>query len=88
MGNLKVVLNHDGFREYLNSDGVHQLVLNEAQIIADRASAGVANSEGYKATSLKAGSRWIAFASTTDTASIQAESEDKVLSRAVIPHGN
>lgn len=85
MKSVEVELNHDGFRQFLNSKEVQNLVLGEAQDIASRANSGGA--KGFVAHSRKSGSRWIAFAGTTDKASIVAESENKVLSRAVIPHG-
>lgn len=74
---------NQGFRDILNSPEVEQLVLNKAQEIADRANSQVTGSEGFRAHAVKAGTRYIAFAGTTDTASEQAESENKVLSRAV-----
>ena len=76
-----------GFKAILNSPETEQLVLSEAQAIAERASAEVPDSQGYRAHSRKAGTRYIAFAGTTDHASIVAEAENKTLSRAVIPHG-
>ena len=75
-----------GFKALLNSPEVEQLVLSKAQAIADRASANAPDSQGFRAHSKKAGTRYIAFAGTTDHASIVAETEDKVLSRAVIPN--
>ena len=77
----RIEFNSEGFRQLLNSPEVEALVLSEAQSISDRAG------EGFVAHSRKAGTRYIAFAGTTDEASIRAESENKVLSRAVIPHG-
>lgn len=83
----RIVFNSDGFKQLLNSPEVEALVLSEAQRIAETASAEVPNSEGYSASSVKAGTRFIAFASTTDAESMEAEAENKTLSRAVIPHG-
>lgn len=71
----------EGFRQILNLPETEQLVLSEAQAIAERAG------EGFEAHSRKAGTRFIAFAGTTDEQSCIAEAENKVLSRAVIPHG-
>lgn len=78
----RIEFNSEGFRELLNSPEVEQLCLERAQTIADRANeaGGV---DGFKAHSQKAGTRYIAFAGTTDEASAQAESENKVLSQAV-----
>lgn len=70
-----------GFNTILNLPETEQLVLGEAQDIANRAG------EGFVANSVKAGTRYIAFATTTDQESVKRESENKVLSRAVIPHG-
>ena len=83
----RIVFNSEGFKQILNLPETESLVLSEAQAIADRASAEVPDSEGYRASSRRAGTRYIAFAGTTDEASCIAEAENKVLSRAVIPHG-
>ena len=80
----RLVFNSDGFRELLNSDDVQQLVLSHAQTIADRANESLSgDSEGFRAHAVKAGTRWIAFAGTTDEETIEAEAENKVLSQAV-----
>ena len=86
MANARIVFNSDGFKQLLNSPEVEVLVLNEAQKIADAASEGL-EGEGFRAHSTKAGTRYIAFAGTTDEESILAESENKVLSRAVMSNG-
>lgn len=78
----RLVFNSDGFRELLNSPEVEQLVLGHAQEIATRANEA-SGLESFLAHSVKAGTRYVAFAGTTDDASAQAESEDKVLSQAV-----
>ena len=84
MANVRFEWNNAGFRELLQSDNVRQLVLDNAQAIADRATAGISgSSEGYTAHAVKAPSRYIAFVGTTDDESCRAESENKVLSRAV-----
>lgn len=79
----RIEFNSAGFRQLLNLPETEALVLSHAQTIADKASAQVSNSEGFRAYSQKAGTRYIAFAGTTDEASRKAESENKVLSRAV-----
>lgn len=76
----------DGFRQLLNLPETEALVLSKAQDIADRASAEAPDSQGYRASSRKAETRYIAFAGTTDEASCIAEAENKTLSRAVIPN--
>lgn len=81
MANIRLEFNSQGFRQLLNSSEVEALVLSEAEDIATRAG------EGFVAHSRKAGTRYIAFAGTSDDASIRAEAENKVLSRAVVPHG-
>lgn len=78
----RLVFNSDGFRELLNSPEVEQLVLDKAQTIANRANEA-GNTDGFVAHSVKAGTRYIAFAGTTNEESIRAEAEDKVLSQAV-----
>lgn len=79
---VRLEFNSDGFRELLNSSEVEQLVLQHAQEIANRANEA-SGLDSFEAHSLKAGTRYIAFAGTTDDASAQAEAEDKVLSQAV-----
>ena len=86
MANARIVFNSDGFKQLLNSPEVEALVLSEAQKIADAASEGL-EGEGFRAQSRKAGTRYIAFVGTTDEESILAESENKVLSRAVMSNG-
>lgn len=80
----KIEWNNQGFRDFLQSSEVEQLVRGKAETIAHRANASLSEeSSGFKAHSMKASSRYIAFAGTTDAASVRAESENKVLSRAV-----
>ena len=86
MANARIVFNSDGFKQLLNSPEVEALVLSEAQKIADAASEGL-EGEGFRAHSTLAGSRYIAFAGTTDEESISAEAENKALSRAVMSNG-
>lgn len=84
MSNVRIEFNDQGFRELLQSGEVQQLVLNKAEEIAGRANSSVSgSSEGFRAHAVKAPSRWIAFAGTSDDETIRAEAEDKVLSRAV-----
>lgn len=79
---IRIEFNDAGFRELLNSSEVEQLVLGHAQEIANRANEA-SGLDSFEAHSVKAGTRYVAFAGTTDAASAQAESEDKVLSQAV-----
>lgn len=78
----RLVFNSDGFRQLLNSPEIEQMVLEKANEIAERANSA-SGLDSFEAHSVKAGTRYIAFAGTTDTASAQAEAEDKVLSQAV-----
>lgn len=84
---VRLVFNSDGFRQYLNSDSVKELVESHTNTIAANASAQVPDSEGFRARTIKSGTRWIGIVGTTDTASEAAEAENKVLSKAVIPNG-
>ena len=76
----KIELNDAGFEALLNSQEVEALCQSEAQAIANRAGSG------FKASTLKSGTRYIGFVSATTSASLREESENKTLSRAVIPH--
>lgn len=82
--NVRIEWNNEGFKDILKSEGVHELVLSQAEQIATRASANIAGtSEGYSASAKQMSSRWVAGVICTDDASVRAESEDKALSRAV-----
>lgn len=84
MANQKVKLefNSQGFAQILASEGCHELVQSVAEEIAERANAN-SGLDTFVATSVKAPTRYIGFASTTDRASLAAESEDKALTRAL-----
>ena len=82
MADIRIEFISEGFREILNSEGCHDLVQQTAEGIAERANAN-AGLTTFEATSVKAGTRWIAFASTTDKDSLIAESEDKALTGAI-----
>lgn len=73
----------DGFGEILHSDACQQLVGDIAEGIAERANAN-SGLDSFRASTVKAGTRWIGFASTTDKASVIAESEDKALTGAIL----
>ena len=88
MSKVRIVFNSDGFREILQSAGVKSLVEETANGIQVKANANLAgeSGEGYEASVISGGyggGRWIGFVSSTDKASVEAESEDKALSRAV-----
>ena len=78
----------EGFKQILESEGVHDLVQQTAEEICDRANA--ANNrggEGFTTSVIQGnygGGRWIGFVKTTDKQSMIAESEDKALSGAVL----
>ena len=82
--NVSMEWNDAGFVEILQSEGVRELVLSQAERIASRATANIPEpSEGYTANVVKKPTRWVAGVATTDEASVRAESENKALSRAV-----
>lgn len=76
-----------GFRQIVNSEGVKNLVDDYATGVESRANANLpAGSKGFKKETLKghyAGGRWISFVASQDRAAVAAESESKVLSKAV-----
>lgn len=81
---VRIEWNNQGFKDILQGSEVQQLVLNQAEDIANRANSSISGaSEGFRAHAVKAPSRWISFVGTTDQETIVAESENKVLSRAV-----
>lgn len=76
MADVQIEFISAGFKAILESDGVKELVEDQAKAIADRAN-GNNDRGGY------GGGRWVAFVSTTDKSSMLAESEDKALTRAI-----
>lgn len=82
MSNIRIEFISEGFREVLNSDGCKELVQEAAEGIAERANAN-SGLDSFEATAVRAGTRWVGFASTTDKESVAAESEDKALTRAI-----
>ena len=83
MADVRIEFNSEGFRQIFNSDGCEELVRNTAEGIAERANAN-SGLDSFRASTVKAGTRWIGFASTTDKASMIAESEDKALTGAIL----
>ena len=79
---IRLKFNPQGFAQILNSQGCHDLVQSVAEDIAERANAN-SGLDSFRATSVQAPTRYIGFASTTDKASLKAESEDKALTRAI-----
>ena len=94
MKQTRIVFNSEGFRQILLSDGCHELVQKTTEEIRDKAvqnyaavspdgvdaDAGIlANTQvgGY------GGGRWIGFVSTADQYAAAAETEDKIMTRAL-----
>ena len=77
----------EGFKEILNSKGVHDLLEQIANDIKSRADSNIGeNSEGFKVTVMEGnygGGRWVAHVQTTDHATMVAEAEHKALTKAV-----
>lgn len=77
----------DGFKEILESEGVHDLVQEVTEGICDRANGN--NARGGEGFSSKVvlgnygGGRWVGFVETTDKNSMIAEAEDKALTGAI-----
>ena len=84
---VKLEFISDGFRQILNSEGVKSVVQSEAERIKAAADSGIIEeSEGFSAnvwTGNYGGGRWVGSVTTTDAASSMAESENKVLTKAV-----
>lgn len=79
-GSMKVELNHDGFREILESDAVRSLVQGAADGI--RARCG----DGYEAETFHAGfggGRWAAVVRAATYEARADESENKTIEKAV-----
>lgn len=83
MADVRIEFNSEGFRQILNSDGCEELVRSTAEGIAERANAN-SGLDSFRSSTVKAGTRWIGFASTSDKASVIAESEDKALTGAIL----
>ena len=79
---IKLEFNPQGFAQILASEGCHNLVQSVAENIAEKANAN-SGLDSFVATSVKAPTRYIGFASSTDKESLAAESEDKALTRAL-----
>lgn len=87
MADVQIEFISAGFKAILESDGVKELVEDQAKAIADRANGNNdRGGSGFVASSKLGGyggGRWVAFVSTTDKSSMLAESEDKALTRAI-----
>ena len=79
---IRLEFNSQGFAQILASEGCHDLVQSVAEDVAARANAN-SGLDSFVANSVKAPTRYIAFASTSDKASMIAESENKALTGAL-----
>lgn len=85
MSKTKLVFNSPGFKAILNTDGTQKLVDGIAQEIAEKANANYGG-DGFKVKTQKGnygGGRWISFVTATDKKSLEAESEESALTRAL-----
>lgn len=84
---VRLVFNSDGFRQILQSDGVHDLVQQTAEEIAEKANANnTRGGQGFEARTQiggYGGGRYIGFVTAADNKAKIAESEDKALTRAL-----
>lgn len=83
--NVRFKWNHEGFRQILNSSGCHEVVQQTADNICDKANANYGG-DGFQSSTMiggYGGGRWIGFVSSTDKASLMAESEGKALTGAL-----
>lgn len=88
-GITKIEFNSQGFKDILFSPGTKELVQGVADQIQAEANAGIQeDSEGFSSNVVAGGyggGRYVGFVTSIDNNAAQAESEDKVLSKAV--HG-
>ena len=88
-GITKIEFNSQGFKDILFSPGTKELVQGVANQIQAEANAGIQeDSEGFSSNVVAGGyggGRYVGFVTSIDNKAAQAESEDKVLSKAV--HG-
>lgn len=84
---VRLVFNSDGFRQILQSDGVHDLIQQTAEEIAEKANANnTRGGQGFETRTQLGGyggGRYIGFVTTADNKAKIAESEDKALTRAL-----
>lgn len=85
-GIKKIEFNDEGFRAILSSEECRQLVQQSADEIRDKANDNNSRGgEGFASSVVFGGRahRYIGFVQTTDKKSMQAESEDGALTRAL-----
>ncbi len=82
MEEVRIEFISQGFQDILFSEGCEEVVQQTAEEIAQRANDN-SGLDTFSASTVRSGTRWIGFASTTDKTSLAAESEDKALTRAL-----
>ena len=81
---MRIEFNSGGFMAILKSSETQQMLKGHADAIKARADASIeGESKGFNSRTTLAGTRWIAHVGTSDMATIIAESENKVLTKAV-----
>lgn len=89
MKKIKIEFNHEGFEEILCSAGAGNVCQEQADRIRENANAGLHSEEstgfasGGKIVTAYGSKRWMYFVYTTDAATMYAEANDNVLSKAV-----
>ena len=89
MKKIKIAFISKGFEEILCSEGAQQVCKDQGLKIQERANSALTSeeSQGFKTDGriVKAygSKRWMQFVYTTDSATMQAEQFDNVLSKAV-----
>lgn len=89
MKKIKLEWNHSGFRQINCSEGAKQACEEIAAGIKGRADAGLTSDDtpgyemGGKVVRAYGSDRWMYFVHTTDAATMIAEQQDQVLSKAV-----
>ena len=80
---MRIEFNKDGFTALLKSNEVKELIESHTNAIKDRADSYITGeSQGFNAN-VKLFSRWVGLVGTSDLNSMIAESEQKVLTKAV-----
>lgn len=86
---IQIEWNHEGFEEILTSDGARQVCEEKAQQIQAEANAGLKADDtpgfavGGKVVKAYGSQRWMSFVHTTDAATMFAERDDQLLTKAV-----
>lgn len=88
MSEIRIEFNPQGFHDLLCGEEVKNYVTEQTEGIRNRADSnmGGADSEGFRSNVILGGfggGRWVGFVSTTDEATMIAESENQALTKAV-----